>query len=62
VTRLGKGQDGRSNAASLAGFTRMSKVSDVRQWRAKSARLTRLDTSKFDSMGNLEAKNNKQVT
>jgi len=28
----------------------------------KSARLTRLDTSNFDSMGNLEAENNNQVT
>ena len=50
------------NAAPLAGFTRMSEMSDVRQWPVKSVRLTRLDTSNFDSTQNLEAENNNQVT
>jgi hypothetical protein len=40
----------------------MSEMSDVRQWRVKKARLTRLDTSNFDSIENLEAENNNQVT
>jgi hypothetical protein len=40
----------------------MGEICDVWQRRVKTARLTRLDTSKFDSMGNLEAENNNQVT
>jgi len=52
----------RCNAAPLVGFTRMSEMSDVRQWPLKSAPLTRLDTSNFDSTQNLEAENNNQVT
>ena len=45
------GNDGRAgNAAPLVGFTRISEISDVRQWRAKSVRLTQLDTSNFDSI------------
>jgi hypothetical protein len=40
----------------------MSEICDVRQLCVESARLTRLDTSKFESVGNLEAENNNQVT
>jgi hypothetical protein len=40
----------------------MSEISDVWQRRGKTARITRLDTSNFDSTGNLEAENNNQVT
>ena len=59
---MGNADAPRHNAAPLAGFTRMSEMSDVRQWPLKSARLTRLDTSNFDSTQNLEAENNNQVT
>jgi hypothetical protein len=59
---MGNADAPRRNAAPLAGFTRMSEMSDVRQWPVKSVRLTRLDTSNFDSTQNLEAENNNQVT
>jgi len=52
----------RRQRGSPAGFTPMSEICDVRQLCVESARLTRLDTSKFESVGNLEAENNNQVT
>jgi hypothetical protein len=63
VTRLEKRRGACSgNAAPPAGFTGTSEMSDVRQWRVKQARLSRLGTSNFDSTKNLEAENNNQVT